>query len=594
MDMTLTARRQQQTNQRERTPASARLPRSPLRVVRFLLVVLWLAACTTGGDTLTIGQVTQLGDTQNSQTPYVVWAMVTSPRPIARVRLYYARDSDAQFLVADMTPVQNGAWQAAIPPQAAGTAVRYYIWASDGASVATYPTDAGTQNNLHFQVLWPDGVPGGSGAADAGPDADDAHDTDAGADDAAVDMVGQADLLVTDAAGAAPDAQVDAVDGFATASHAPLPQLTFGGLGLLQHAHVVTVTFAGDTDAKHHQQFAEDLVKSDWWSSWSTGYCDTAMGGCVGQADATAVALNTAPAANYVDSLLPGVPSTLQDFIQAHVANQDFPTPIQDTLYLIYFPPEVSIAVVSAAGKPADESCVTFGAYHHFMSINGQKVAYAIVPQCPGQQPALAEFAAAHEIAEACTDPWFAAQTVNGVQAQVPGGYDINAGDASQVAWIFALGGGEVADLCFAQMLGLPAADAVEAGYTLPRIWSNAAAAAGADPCVPAPAGAYFNVAPELASAFIGLEIGASTTAQLHAYSQDKTPPWTLSWLDLGALSGNSTVTVTFGAQKTDTLLVQNGDVVTMHLSRDAAATTGYGSIVVLVSTSADGNVAHV
>src|SRR5690242_8934402 len=118
-----------------------------LRVPAFSAVLFLLLSCTFLGcagnsdDPPKITQVTQLADTDNDQKPYTVWATVTSAHTVTHVRLYYARPTDPQFLVADMNSIGENTYQADIPPQARGTTVRYFVWASDGTGIATYPQD---------------------------------------------------------------------------------------------------------------------------------------------------------------------------------------------------------------------------------------------------------------------------------------------------------------------------------------------------------------------------------------------------------------------------------------------------------------------
>src|SRR5262249_40227721 len=107
--------------------------------------------------------------------------------------------------------------------------------------------------------------------------------------------------------------------------------------------------------------------------------------------------------------------------------------------------------------------------------------------------------------------------------------------DEADEVWSFSLGGGEVGDMCaqfdgvFTQFPGLP--------YIVQRTWSNKAALAGHDPCVPAlPGEVYVNAAPELTDqakvSFMGqtatfravkIPVGQSKTIDLDVFSDAAT-----------------------------------------------------------------------
>jgi hypothetical protein len=171
------------------------------------------------------------------------------------------------------------------------------------------------------------------------------------------------------------------------------------------------------------------------------------------------------------------------------------------------------------------------------------------------------------------------------------GGYNINVMDMNVLAWVFALGGGEVADLC--PDLPYPGfGHAEENGYKLARVWSNSAAKANHDPCVPAAPGPYFNVAPEKnKGTHVALEPGETKTILLHAFSDKPVQPWTVTAVDIDSFQGGGTP-LTFDFDGKDSATVNNGDVINLNITRDTFAqpASPYGAIAYLVSTSADGN----
>jgi hypothetical protein len=217
------------------------------------------------------------------------------------------------------------------------------------------------------------------------------------------------------------------------------------------------------------------------------------------------------------------------------------PSPAQ-ALYILFIPPGVTITASGQTG------CVDFGGYHSAVSLAGHaKLAYAVVARCPagfnGENESNSVTAvASHEILEAATDPYFTLD-------------DAAWANVDNAALAFGLlFGGEIADLCL---------DSLPVFYTPPdlpyvvqRVWSNQAARAGHDPCVPSPTSGepFLQSAPELPAATpiklqgttvdtmgISLAVGQSTTVAVDLYSASPTDrPWALSLLPLssGSIKG--------------------------------------------------------
>jgi hypothetical protein len=162
-------------------------------------------------------------------------------------------------------------------------------------------------------------------------------------------------------------------------------------------------------------------------------------------------------------------------------------------------------------------------------------VAYVAMPRCAtfpagtgglvlaGLDPVTA--GASHELIEAATDPF---ADLDPAFATV---------DADHIAWAVALGGGEVGDLCAgdsASFVKFP-----ELPYVVQRSWSNAAAAAGHDPCVPTVTkDPYFAAAPVPVDTVAGP--GVSTTGVLVAPGTPRTID--LDLFSDGPLAGPMTV----------------------------------------------------
>ncbi|MFO0614971.1 MAG: hypothetical protein U0414_20445 [Polyangiaceae bacterium] len=111
---------------------------------------------------------------------------------------------------------------------------------------------------------------------------------------------------------------------------------------------------------------------------------------------------------------------------------------------------------------------------------------HAVMPRCnyPGETRIdTLTSTASHEYIEAATDPF---PYKDAALAQT---------DVQHIYWLFALGGGETADMCAQNpnaFVKFPGFD-----YKVQRSWSNVAAKASHDPCQPAlPGHVYFNAAP--------------------------------------------------------------------------------------------------
>ena len=211
---------------------------------------------------------------------------------------------------------------------------------------------------------------------------------------------------------------------------------------------------------------------------------------------------------------------------------------------------------------------ISSGGYHFESGVtaNGHSFAYAVVSPCPQGLPVAAPqnitWAASHEFIESCTDPYPVSNP----------GYVIL--DTTQ-PWAGI--GGEVGDLCtyvFPQW--------TEGSYTaLQRVYSNAAAGAGADPCIPSP-GTYFaaDVEPQT---FVAVAAGASTTFQLTGWSTAAIAPWSLSTASF-AVQGTAQPTLTLGAST-----LQNGQKTTLTVGIPAG--TPSSTVVDVLVTSSEGNV---
>lgn len=339
------------------------------------------------------------------------------------------------------------------------------------------------------------------------------------------------------------------------AMHGPMPQVTYQGGGLLLEPGVVTVTFPGDAMSKQLEEFGDGITQTCWWDTIRAGYCESSGMSCVGRGKTPAkphVEMTAAPASSYTDTAMGGS-STMATYIQQQVASGAFPAPDANTLYVLYFPASTTITLDGAV------SCQTFGGYHNSTQVtppggSNTVVAYAVIPRCQ-QTIDYLTFAASHEISEASTDPHVGENQI---------GFYLPSNNLDDVAWNL-LGGGEIGDLCV-DLTGSGQDKTTATGpggttWAVQRLWSNANAAAGLNPCVPMPSSeTYFNVAPPTGMGTIQLAVGASATYTATAYSSGPTSNWGVLAQDVAQLQGQQP----YLQLSTTPSTVKNGDQVTV------------------------------
>jgi hypothetical protein len=332
---------------------------------------------------------------------------------------------------------------------------------------------------------------------------------------------------------------------FATATHEAFPQVPNNGGKRLQNPKIVTVTFENYAHKDDVESWGDFVVGSQWI---------TTVGADYGIGQGTHVAKVVIPASVYVP------PNNLQDSaIQQFLLNQleqsatnqvmvngqpgAFPLPDDpnnsDYLYMIYYPQNVSINLQGA------QSCQFFGGYHADTQDTNYHVAYAVLPDCgdmgPGF-PAIDEIwiAASHELMEAATDAY-----------QQDPAYDLM---DDYNPWTFFPG--EIGDLCAQEFTA-------ESTFYLQRIWSNTAAAAGTDPCIPADnTKPYYNVSASPNQTQV-LSAGQSVTYTLTGWSTQPIGDWYIQTVP-GLSSFNpqvqlSSQTINNGKTVTMTVTVPNG-----------------------------------
>ncbi len=241
-----------------------------------------------------------------------------------------------------------------------------------------------------------------------------------------------------------------------------LPQIPKNLGHVMNPLTIVTIVAANETQAGALEAFAEAIPESGWWAALSGEYglgapavqhwTGPTLSGALGSADLTALVQNAIAAGA--------------------------PAPTGNTLYLAFLPQGVTLAGTTDCGyhQPYPDAFSTTG-----------DVA-AVIQRCSpfgsdSELDAMTQIAS-HEIAEGATDP---------------NDRSYNLGTTPPLPWTRSVfrsyapsGHVEVGDLCEGTRLREG-----DGGYSYQRIWSNAAAADGGDPCVPALPIAYYGLSGE-------------------------------------------------------------------------------------------------
>lgn len=295
---------------------------------------------------------------------------------------------------------------------------------------------------------------------------------------------------------------------------------------ILANPKLMPITFANDTHRADIDAFVTAYAASP---EWTAGVAEYGIGALT---VATPAHLTTTVGAKITDA-------QVQAILSANLtgASPAWGAPDPNTVYSFFFP--TGTIVDDGTGSLC---CTDYDGYHYDAQIGGVDVAYAIQCSCPGfdgtnvsdlQQLTVV---AAHEAIEAVTDPR---------PSTFPWGF--GQADDDHAAWTYVTGG-EVADLCeYADTAYL--LTPMHLGYGIQRTWSNAAAAAGHDPCVPEAAAAYYQAIPEQPDAatvsIFGTSVathgkkiakGATGTVMLHILADDGSAgPFTIEVGDVSA-----------------------------------------------------------
>jgi hypothetical protein len=398
----------------------------------------------------------------------------------------------------------------------------------------------------------------------------------------------------TDDAGPVDAGPVDAGVPYPAPFPAP-PQVANSGGPVLGYPDgggptLIPVFFTGDDPSivSGCTDFLNGVGGTTWWHAATSEYG-------VGTPSATAAVTVDASELTAIESGGNISDSAIQTWLQGKLSGADagFPAADSSSVYVLHFPANITITIPSFGGQTS-ASCTTFGGYHsstNLTNASGINVSYAVIPRCGSFQISATTTltgldavtaAESHEIVEASTDPY---PDTNPAYAGV---------DNADLYWELVLGGGEVGDMC-AQNPG-SFTKFPDFSYEVQRIWSNKAAMAGADPCVPELAGeVYFNSAPEQADTLplnfgfstysltgVNLGVGESKTINVDLYSEaDTGGPWLVDVQDLSPMIGGQ-LTLSLNTHSG-----VNGDV--LQLSITNVVTSQYGINLFMVTSTLNG-----
>jgi hypothetical protein len=333
---------------------------------------------------------------------------------------------------------------------------------------------------------------------------------------------------------------------FMPTNHGPLPLVANAGNGQLNPLRLVTVVTQGDPlhDALH--AFGDALATSQWLATVGKDYGMAPTATSL-HLDGPAMTGTVSPSdmASYVGNLAGSIPADGR------------------TLFLLYLPPGVN----EVENGEINCNCSALGGAHGRYDASGDGLAW--VQRCTSTDDDFMTRVASHEVAEAMTD------TGKGYRLQQP------SPPWSGTPWASLQQGDiEIGDLCTSTYV-------TEGEWTYQRIWSNSAAQAGGDPCVPALKTPYFDTS----SGVDWTEIAPGETKQVpfNGWSTGPRPDW---YVYASVASSAFTATVTTSRQQTldgvTYSAINDGDTGTLTVTASTSLHSGDYAIVRLASRSAD------
>jgi hypothetical protein len=368
-------------------------------------------------------------------------------------------------------------------------------------------------------------------------------------------------------AGPGPDA------AFQEAPHTPILIPNNGG-PVFASPTLVTITYADDPLRSFAEAIGAYLVQSPWLKAVGPEYgiglgthvphelADDAPN-TIADSDIQAL-IGSLIVAGKVPAPSGGPPVTSYDVDDAGMPTAGPPARLIPAIYMFYVPASTTETVA-----PGVTICDISGGGYHSMAAGtygGQTFSYAVITACPNLPPDFVQQAVSHEFIEAATDPAATDPAYTIVQQSV-------SIDNQTSPW--TLFGGEVGDLC-----SVVEPQWAEGGYTqLQRVYSNASAMKGGDPCLPANQ-PYFatDVEPQT---FVGVPAGHTATFSLTGWSTAAVPSW-----DLGVSAVSNQPSTFMPSHALGASLFNDGEKTTLTVTVPPG--TPSSSYAILAVTSAE------
>jgi hypothetical protein len=296
--------------------------------------------------------------------------------------------------------------------------------------------------------------------------------------------------------------------------HPPAPQLLSGGpTNVMPTPTVVPVYFGNQPYRDQMQAFFEKLGSSAYWAAATAEYG-------VGP-------IAVSPAITIPATLPPLDGVGAYEWLTQTIAS--FPTPSPNAIYSFVIPP------IDESSPSAHGLCTSYGGYHSAVTLpSGQNVPLTFIGTCSNYLGLSGldgiTHGLSHELVETVTDPLTAGLGYLSPNWQGSGWASAAEGSPSA----------EVGDMCEFQLDATYADPGL--GFTVQRMWSNKAAAAWHDPCVPAPTRTYFNAQPIVGgvhlaqgtfSTGVNVPPGGEVTIPVRLFADGPMPEWSLSAVEL-------------------------------------------------------------
>jgi hypothetical protein len=313
-----------------------------------------------------------------------------------------------------------------------------------------------------------------------------------------------------------------------------MPQVQQNGSDIIAHPKIMVISYADDgSNGSACELAASQLAASPAWGDMTAEY------GVVDLAVVAPQQIDGTIAAKLSDSTLNAMlGSNLGDGASWGPADPS-------TIYEFVIPSTTAYDDGSGDGVPCCGAS-GYAGYHYNAVVGSADVPYAVLCECPdipGGETSLQQLTAtlAHQTVDAATDP---RTDVDGN----PTGYSYV--QADDVAWEFGTDV-ELADMCQYAQTQLWT-DAPGMTFAVQRSWSNAAAAAGIDPCVGDGTAPYYQTIPDapdedtimvtidgsppypVTTQLDKIAVGSTGTVTMRLYASDPTAgPFTVAVADL-------------------------------------------------------------